>query len=91
MITAESAVETRRRVWIVRYEGDSPPNWCGVPPRAIAQEPAERRTMTCRQANRYVEAFNRAAVAGRRKVWAVALPVTVSYEGDPKPGDILDQ
>ena len=42
--------------------------------------------MTARQARRYVEAFNRMALARGKKVWAVALPVTVSYGGDPQPG-----
>jgi len=46
--------------------------------------------MSASQAARYVEAFNRAAAARRRKVWAVAVPVTVRYEGDPRPGQRLD-
>ena len=45
--------------------------------------------MTVRQAKRYVEAFNRAAAGGAQKVWAVALPVKVHYEGDPRPGEAL--
>jgi hypothetical protein len=45
--------------------------------------------MTPRQARRYVEAFNRAALGGSRKVWAVALPVRVRYEGEPQPGEPL--
>ena len=60
--------------------------WHDVPAGAIAVEPAEPGTMTVRQAGRYVEAFNRAAQSGPRKIWAVALPVTVRYVGDPQPG-----
>ena len=78
---------TRCRVWIVRYEGPQPAGWRDVPPAAVALEPAEPGTMSARRAGRYVEAFNRAALAGRRKVWAVALPVTVRYEGDAQPGE----
>jgi hypothetical protein len=43
--------------------------------------------MTSRRARRYVEAFNRAAQAGRRKIWAVAVPVEIRYLGDPRPGE----
>lgn len=77
---------TRCRVWIVRYEGPHPPRWQDAPRGAIALEPAEEGTMSPRQADRYVEAFNRAAVAGRRKIWAIVLPVTIHYEGDARPG-----
>ena len=43
--------------------------------------------MTARRARRYVEAFNRVALGGMQKVWAVAVPVTIRYEGDARPGD----
>jgi hypothetical protein len=82
-------VGTRHRVWIVRYEGWRPGAWGDVPTGAIAVEPAERGTMTTRQARRYVEAFNRAAQNGAQKIWAVALPVTICYVGDPQPGEAL--
>jgi hypothetical protein len=82
-------VETRNRVWIVRYEGRRPDQWGDMPADAIAVEPAERRTMTARQARRYVEAFNRAAQSGSRKIWAIALPVTIRYVGDPQPGEAI--
>ena len=45
--------------------------------------------MTARKARRYVEAFNRSALGGVRKVWAVALPVRIRYEGDPRPGELV--
>jgi hypothetical protein len=80
---------TRYRVWIVRYQGWRPNNWCDAPAGAIALEPAERGTMTVGQARRYVEAFNRAAQSGPQRIWAVALPVAIRYEGDPKPGEAL--
>ena len=79
----------RYRVWIVRYESRQPDAWHDVPPGAIAVEPAERGTMSGRHARRYVEAFNRAAQAGRRKIWAVAVPVAVRYLGDPRPGETV--
>jgi hypothetical protein len=82
-------VENRCRVWIVHYREAAPTGWHDVPLGAVAIEPAEGRTMTASQAKRYVEAFNRAAVGGTRKVWAVALPVRVRYDGDPRPGEVL--
>jgi len=68
MICTESTVKTRYRIWIVRYEGAPPDCWHDVPLDAIAVEPAERGTMAVRQAGRYVETFNRAALGGARKV-----------------------
>jgi hypothetical protein len=76
----------RFRVWIVAYEGTAPTDWRNVPRGAIAVAPAERCTMSARRAGVYVEAFNRAAVAGPAKRWAVALPVNVRYEGEPESG-----
>jgi hypothetical protein len=89
MVCTEPIVGTRYRVWIVRYEGPPPADWLNVPSGAVAVEPAEEGTMTRRQAHRYVEAFNRAAVVARRKVWAAAVPVTIRYSGDPQPGGAL--
>jgi hypothetical protein len=79
----------RCRVWIVRYEGTPPADWHDTPAGAVAIEPAEERTMTARRASRYVEAFNRAVCHGTRKIWAVALPVAIRYEGDARPGEQL--
>ena len=83
------AVDNRCRVWIVRYEEAAPAGWHDIPPDAVAIEPAERHVMTASQAKRYVEAFNRAALGRARKVWAVALPIRIRYEGDPRPGEAL--
>ena len=83
------AVENACRVWIVRYGESVPTGWHDVPPGAVAIEPAEGHAMTTRQARRYVEAFNRSALGGVRKVWAVALPVRIRYEGDPRPGELV--
>ena len=77
------------RVWITRYGGRAPENLAQVPADALALEPAEGGTMSAHEATRYVAAFNRAALARRRKLWAVALPVKVRYEGDPRPGEEL--
>jgi hypothetical protein len=77
----------RCRVWIVRYEGTPPATWLGTPAGAIAIEPAEGQAMTVRRARQYIEAFNRAALRGRQRVWAV--PVTIRYLGDASPGEAI--
>jgi hypothetical protein len=76
----------RFRVWIAVYRDWQPGHYRDLPPQAIALEPAEPGTMSARQARRYVGAFNRVALARGKKVWAVALPVAVSYRGDARPG-----
>jgi len=43
------------------------------------------------QATRYVEAFNRAALREDRKIWAVAILITVRYDGEPQPGQLLSE
>jgi len=80
----------RYRVWIAAFCERRPEDLAGVPPEKVATEPAEKGTMSARQAARYVRAFNRVAVAGGRKVRAVALPVRVLYDGEPRPGQKLD-
>jgi hypothetical protein len=82
-------VGTRYRMWIVRYEGERPEAWWDVPTGAIAIEPAEPGTLTARQAQRYIEAFQRAAQGGAPKIGVVALPVAIRYVGDPQPGEAL--
>ena len=79
----------RYRVWLVAYRHWQPRNCSDAPPNAVALEPAEDGTMSARRAARYVAAFNRAALGGRRRVWAVAIPVVLRYEGDPRPGQNL--
>jgi hypothetical protein len=66
-------------------------------------EPAEERAMSAREAADYTAAFNHAMLTGRVaarsvahrhrpvKVWAVAVPVTLRYDGDLQPGQGLTQ
>jgi hypothetical protein len=79
----------RYRVWLAA-SGDPAPQGCSnVAPDAVALQPAEPGTMSARQAARYVGAFNRAARARGIKIRAVALPVVVRYDGEPRPGQSL--
>jgi len=79
----------RYRVWITSCGNWGSEDYGDVPPDAVAIEPAERGTMSAREAACYVRAFNRVAAVRRLKVRAVAVPVKVCYEGDPRPGGSL--
>lgn len=87
MQDAAGARQGRFRVWIARYDDWQPGHFRDVPAAAVALEPAEPETMPADQAAAYIEAFNRAATAAARKIWAVAFPVTACYRGDPRPGE----
>jgi len=79
----------RYRVWIASYGQWMPQDYADVPPDAVARELAEPDAMSAAQAARYVAAFNRTALARRRRLWAVALPVTLEFRGDARPGDLV--
>jgi hypothetical protein len=79
------------RVWITSSGDWHPNDPHDIPPDATVIEPAEERVFSASLAARYVAAFNRAALAGHRRVWAVALPVVVRYEGDLEAGQRLAQ
>lgn len=74
------------RVWIARIEDWEPHSWADLPPQASAIKPAEKRTLSARQAAHYVRAFNQVVLRGRPKVWAIAVPVATRYDGDLTPG-----
>ena len=83
------AEKVRFRVWIAGYDSRQPDGYRDAPATATALEPAEDGTMSAEQAAVYVEAFNRAAGGKGRGIRAVALPVTLRYEGEPRPGQEL--
>lgn len=80
----------RYRVWLARYSAGQPKSHEDAPLDTVALEPAERGTFSARGANRYVRAFNRAILRQTDcKIWAVAVPVAVRYEGDAQAGQEL--
>jgi len=82
-------VPNRFRVWLVRPDcAEAGPSDDGTP-LAMAVEPAEPGTMSARQARAYVERFNRVAAHTPSRLRAVALPVVVRYEGEPRPGEAV--
>ncbi len=80
---------SRYRVWIASCGHGRPQDGRDLPAEMVALRPAELGTMTRLQAARYVEAFNRAVLDADGDVWAVAVPVAICYEGDPRPGQTL--
>jgi hypothetical protein len=77
------------RVWITRYEKWRPSAWDELPPRATAVEPADASAMSAREAIRFLEGFNRTMLTRLLPIWAVAVPVTILYEGDLRIGAIV--
>src|ERR1700682_6149817 len=77
------------RVWITRFEKWQPQAWNELPPRATAVELADASAMSAREAIRFLEGFNRTMLARLLPIWAVAVPVTIQYEGDLRVGAIV--
>lgn len=77
------------RVWIAACKGWQPTHPLDRPPEAMVLEPAEDGVLSAAQAACYVETFNRAALARGLRVWAIAIPVTVRYEGDVLAGQTV--
>jgi hypothetical protein len=77
----------RYRVWIAAVSDWQPRDYADVPPTAVAIEPAEEQTMSARQAARYCRAFNRVLRGRHPQVWAIGVPVTTHYQGEPEPGE----
>lgn len=75
------------RVWLVACARQPPRPTHDRVLDATAIKPAERGVLSASQATRYVEAFNRAALARGLGVWALAVPVAVRYEGDLQSGE----
>jgi hypothetical protein len=78
--------EGRYRVWLVRSQRGSLGPLGAAPRQLVAVEPAEETLMTASQAGEYVAAYNAAALVGESGLWAIAVPVTILYEGDLRPG-----
>ena len=86
---SNSPGSTRFRLWITRYEDWVPDGPCDVPPRAHAVELAEPGVWEMAEAVAYIEAFNRRAMGRPQRLWVVAVPVSVCYEGDLRRGQVV--
>ncbi len=75
------------RVWLATYDDYwRPEAWHELPPVATAFEPVADRLYNEAEAGAFVEGFNRSMLAEPRQLWAVAVPVTIRYDGDAHPG-----
>jgi hypothetical protein len=89
MRDSNSSTRHQYRVWLCAFTDWEPRDSDDLPPSATAVEPAENGTMSALQAARYVQAFNARMMAVGRRLWAVAIPVSITYQGDPSPGQSL--
>ena len=89
MRDSNSSKRRQYRVWLCAFTDWEPRDSEDLPPSATAVEPAENGTMSARQAARYTQAFNARMMAIGRRLWAVAIPVSVTYQGEPTPGQPL--
>jgi len=76
-------------VWITKVDRWQPGSWQDLPPEATAIELAEVGCFNEAEALAYLEGHNTAALACRDRRWAVALPVVLSFAGDPCPGEVI--
>ena len=75
------------RLWIVTYLGDwKPRRWNEAPPAAQAVEPVDDAVYSAQEAAMFLEGFNSAMLEADRPIWAVAVSVTIRFEGDARSG-----
>ncbi len=89
MLDVGSAGVRWYRVWITRYENWQPKHWHDVPPEARAVELAVAQCLPREAAFDVVEGFNGLMLRDAGRLWAVAVPVALRYDGDVQPGDIV--
>jgi hypothetical protein len=74
------------RLWIAKYSDWRPTRWNQSPPQAVALELARDAPASAEEAAHFLEGFNNVRLESQEPVWAIAIPVTVRYEGDARPG-----
>lgn len=77
------------RIWITRFHRWQPRSWQDLPPEATALELAEPDCFTAVEALAYLEGHNSVALGRQDRCWAVAVPVVLTYQGEPQPGDVI--
>jgi hypothetical protein len=89
MTTPARLASTQFRVWLTRCREAA--GSAGLDPAlgAVAIEPAEEGTMSGPEARAYVATFNRVAALKPSRIRAVAVPIRITYEGEPRPGQTL--
>jgi hypothetical protein len=74
------------RLWIATYDNWRPSRWNDAPPTAVALEPVEEALYSAAEAALFLEGFNSSMLEYEKPIWAVAVPVTVRFEGDASCG-----
>jgi len=77
------------RIWIAGYQNWRPTDWHEVPPTAQVIEPVDEGHFSAAQAAAYLEGFNMASLRERDRLWAIAVPVAIRYDGDLRAGQTL--
>ena len=77
------------RVWLVGFDRWQPTTWYEMPPEAVAIEPADDACMSGDAATLFVQGFNETTLARHSQIWAIPVPVQVTYEHDLVPGQRL--
>ena len=99
MRTADSDRLDRYRLWLVQYDAPwHPESLRAHPPKGrfvgpIIHEDGAVRGDGCvsaEEASTYCDTYNEAMLRDGQRRWVLALPVTVCYEGEPQPGDVVD-
>src|SRR5690348_13571648 len=85
-----SGAAERFRVWIGGCAKSwQPVGWDDVPESFVALEPAEEGSFSAQEAAAYLEGFNGRMIVEQSGRWAVAIPVSVLYQGDLAPGQTV--
>ncbi len=74
------------RLWIATYSDWRPTRWNQTPPRATALELVEEALYCEAEAALFLQGFNTSMLGYEQPIWAVAVPITLRYEGDAQPG-----
>jgi hypothetical protein len=74
------------RLWIAAYRDWRPERWNDAPPAAEALEPVDDAAYSADEAALFLEGFNAAMLQSERPIWAVAVPITIRYDGDAQCG-----
>ncbi|MBI3839591.1 MAG: hypothetical protein HY288_16850 [Planctomycetia bacterium] len=74
------------RLWIATYTDWQPMQWSDSPPTATALEAVENGLYSADEAALFLEGFNASMLEHNEPIWAVAVPITIRYEGDAQAG-----
>jgi hypothetical protein len=83
-------VQRAFRVWVVGYRDWQPTDCLDVPPAAKVLELAEAGCLSEVDARRYLKSFNKTMLDQQSGLWAMAVAVSIRYEGDLLQGTTVE-